>query len=227
MVKVVSMVEAISMVKADPRYYLGISPDRLRQYYSTVEDAMKIFACHTMHLFTSDVVTVDFKTTSTYRLLASVADRPPRHVPVEHSLAVSRFLLGDGFADRLGIPRTTFRQNLKLQSGLFVEWALVYFGRVWTHRWEEERVTLMRRLIQMVVVWQLGGRRTKFTSKDYMTTTEKIEGSEDDDELDPEVKMGPEAGKAVVKRWKWLLGEMVAAVVAPVLVVGLTGYVFM
>jgi hypothetical protein len=213
------------VLKAETSYYLGISPHRLRKYYATVEDAMKIFACHTMHLFTSDAITDDFESTSTYRLLSSVANRPPQHVPVEHSLAVSRFLLGDGFADLLGIPRTTFIRNLRFQSGMFIEWSLVAFGRCWTNRWEEQRITLTRRVIQMIVVWQLGGKRTKFTSKDYMTTQEKIEGVEDDDELDPDVRIGPEAGKAVLKGWRWLLCEMVAVIAVPaVLVVGSAGY---
>ena len=209
---------------ADKSYYLGVSPDRLLRYYSTVDDAMKIFACNTMHLFSIDVVAAEFKVSSTYRLLASVADRPPRNIPIEHSFAVSRFLLGDGFADRLGLPETTFRRNLKLRLGMSIEWALVYFGRCWTNRWEVERVTMTRMLIQMIVVWQLGGKRTLFTPKEFALTPEK-HNEADDDELDPEVQMGPVAGKAIVGRWKWLLAEMAAVVAVPVLLVaGATTY---
>jgi len=186
---------------------------------------MKIFACHTMHLFSSDAVTTDFKASSTYRLLASVANRPPRNLPVEHSLAVSRFMLGDGFADILAIPRTTFVRNVRMQFGMFMEWALVYFGRCWTTRWEVERVAMTRKVIQMIVVWQLGGRRTKFTSKVFSVTAEKDDGTEDDDDLDPEVTTGPEAGKAIVRRWKWLLGEMAAVLVVPVMLAsGIVAY---
>jgi len=111
-------------------------------------------------------------------------------------------------------------------------------------------VACTRTIISMIVCWQLGSRRTRFTIKSFGADTllpqvvEK-EGSEDtlidqekkggdtlvgkdnekvvdpdDDELDPEVQVGPIAGKRIVGRWRWLLLEMAAVVVSPALVVG-------
>ncbi len=132
----------------------------------------------------------------------------------------------------------------------WIEWSLNAFGRVYLQRWEVERVACTRTIISMIVCWQLGSRRTRFTIKSFGADTllpqvvEK-EGSEDtlidqekkggdtlvgkdnekvvdpdDDELDPEVQVGPIAGKRIVGRWRWLLLEMAAVVVSPALVVG-------
>jgi len=203
-----------------------------------------------MHLFDTNQITTDHRSTSTYRLLSSVADRPPRHTPIEYHLATSRFLLGDGLADRLSIPHTSRTMAWRLDLARWIEWSLNAFGRVYLQRWEVERVACTRTIISMIVCWQLGSRRTRFTIKSFGADTllpqvvEK-EGSEDtlidlekkggdtlvgkdnekvvdpdDDELDPEVQVGPIAGKRIVGRWRWLLLEMAAVVVSPALVVG-------
>jgi len=44
----------------------------------------------------------------------------------------------------------------------------------------------------------------------------------DKDELDPEVKVGPEAGKRIVAQWRWLVAEMVV-VCAGTVGLGLAG----
>lgn len=221
-------------------YYLGISPTRLQLYYNDVTPASKLFISNTMHLLNIDSITDDYRSTSTYRLLSAVANRPPRYAPVEQSLALSRFLLGDGLADRLVIPPTASWRKARMQIMFALERYMNWFGRKYSKRWEVERVEMTRMLLLMVVCWQLGVRRTKFTVKAFMadgagqgivtgrgtdekndhangpgtkadsaeTEIEKVTNP-DDDELDPEVVMGPAAGKAIVGRWKWLIGEMV------------------
>jgi hypothetical protein len=105
-----------------------------------------------------------------------------------------------------------------------IEWALVYFGRIWTTRWEVERITMTRLLIRMIVCWQLGVKRTKFTPKvHFAEEEEKLVPGHDDDELDPSVRMGSEAGKAVVKRWKRLMVEMAVVLSVPLLAVSGVG----
>ena len=190
----------------------------------------------TLHLFSSDYITDDYRTTHTYHLLASVANRPPRYASVDTSLAMSRFLLGDGLADRLALPPTPIWTYTKMHIGFLLERAMKAFGRVYRVQWEVERVEMTRMLVLMIVCWQLGSRRTKFTIKEFAHDLEKLdiksdngeqgdkEYNPDDDELDPEVKMGPEAGRAIVKRWKLMLMEMGAVCIgAGTAVVGL-GY---
>jgi hypothetical protein len=219
------------------RYYLGISPARLSHYYSNVSLASKLFACNTMHLFSEDFTTSDHRSTATYRLLSAVCDRPPIRTNVDHHLAISRFLLGHGLANRLAIPRTTLKRRARLAIARGIDQSLVTFGRWYTPRWEIERVAITRMLLLMIICWHLGVKRTKFTIKAFGddmghaertdATAEKEKGEEkgevedvDKEELDPEVKMGPVAGKAIIGRWKWLIGEMVGVLVGGSVVVG-------
>lgn len=40
-------------------------------------------------------------------------------------------------------------------------WSLIYFGRVWMRKgWEEDRVGLWKQVLELLVVWQLGERRS-------------------------------------------------------------------
>ena len=96
----------------------------------------------------------------------------------------------------------------------------------------------------MIVCWQLGSRRTKFTIKTFaadvmlplvverdsvpeeskgisITGKEEKPIDPDDDEMDPEIQVGPEAGKKIIGRWRWLLLEMMAVLVAPVVTIGI------
>jgi hypothetical protein len=213
------------------RYYLGISPNRLSHYYANVSLASKLFACNTMHLFSEDFTTSDHRSTATYRLLSAVCDRPPIRTSVDHHLAISRFLLGSGLADRLAIPRTNFKLRVRLAIARGIDQSLVIFGRYYTPRWEIERVATTRMLLLMIVCWHLGVKRTRFTIKafgDDMGHSNEHENGEkegevvdvDKEELDPEVKMGPAAGKAIIGRWKWLIGEMVGVLVGGTVLVG-------
>lgn len=189
----------------------------------------------TMHLFTVDTEVIDAKATNTYRLLSAVADRPPRPKPIEHQLAVSRFLLGDGLADRLYIPQTKASLQWHMVYARWAEWSLIAFGRYYRRGWEVERVACTRLLISMLVCWQLGVRRTKFTVKTFIgdfpvvekqsdsdeTKNEEVEDVDNDD-LDPDVTMGVEAGKRIIRRWKHLVYEM-GAVLAGVMGVSFGG----
>jgi len=150
---------------------------------------------------------------------------------VNQSLAISRFLLGDGLGDRLALPPTPFHRKLRIIAKNYGERMMLTFGRYYSPRWEIERVAITRLLMLMVVCWQLGIKRTRFTIKafgDDMGHSEKqlqqVGEDLDKDELDPEVRMGPEAGKAIIKRWKWLLGEMVGVMVGGSVVVGVVSW---
>lgn len=83
-------------------------------------------------------------------------------------------------------------------------------------------------LLLMIVCWHLGIKRTRFTIKAFgddmgHADVEKAGEEKEDvdkEELDPEVKMGPVAGKAIIGRWKWLIGEMVGVLVGGSVVAG-------
>lgn len=140
-------------------------------------------------------------------------------------------MLGDGLAEKLLLPPTSWKDTMKMKKNMWIEWLLNSFGKTYLERWERQRVDATRTLVSMVVCWQLGVKRTKFTIKEFGADTtvppaiEKVhdekadtqeEVDDDGDELDPEVRMGPEAGRAIIKRWRWLLMEMAVVLAAPV-----------
>lgn len=103
---------------------------------------------------------------------------------------------------------------------------MIAFGRHYRKGWEVERVACTRLLISMLVCWQLGVRRTKFTVKTFIgdfpvANEQEVESDDeknkvetfDDDDLDPNVTMGVEAGKRIIRRWKHLVYEMGAVLV--------------
>lgn len=210
------------------RYYLGISPSRLERYYAHPSIAEKLFASNTMHLFSTDPVGVDFTLTSTYRLLHSTTGRPPFRRHINESLCLSRILLGDGLADRLALPRVSLVRRARTRVGFLMQRAIHAFGERYRPGWEAERVRATRLLVLMVVCWQLGTKRTRFTVKrgggHVLGSGTGDEEDEDGDELDPEVKMGPAAGKEVVWRWKRLLYEMGAVCGGLVVMGALAGW---
>jgi hypothetical protein len=183
-----------------------------------------------------DYSDVDYRTTSTYRLLSAVAERPPRKTPVEYHLGLSRFLLGDGLADRLAIPPTPRKVYWRMKLNFLIDQVSIGFGRIYTSRWEVERMEITRLLLLMIVCWQLGVRRTKFTIKAFQLDEEvspkPAESEEkaekvvdpDNDELDPEVTMGPEAGRRIISRWRWLIGEMVCVCVGMPMLAGVAAW---
>jgi hypothetical protein len=123
-------------------------------------------------------------------------------------------------------------------KGIWVEWSVVAFGRRWRRGWEIERVECTRVLLSMIVCWQLGVRRTKFTIKAFegdvpgvangaglgaplVLAEKQAEGKEkaidpDDDEMDPSIERGEVAAKRIINRWRWLLVEMAGVVLGTV-----------
>jgi len=82
----------------------------------------------------------------------------------------------------------------------------------------------------MIVCWHLGIKRTRFTIKAFGDDMGHKEGEGegedvDKEDLDPEVKMGPVAGKAIIGKWKWLIGEMVGVLVGGAAVVGIGSWI--
>lgn len=67
----------------------------------------------------------------------------------------------------------------------------------------------MKRVLELLVIWQLGSRRTLFTTREDSKQSEKFNENEGED---PGIIMGIEAGLEVKKQWKFMLAELVAVV---------------
>ena len=68
-----------------------------------------------------------------------------------------------------------------MEFDIFSSWVLITFGRCWRQGWEHERQQLFARVVELLVVWQLGERRTLFAWRDEERRGESLTKSEGED----------------------------------------------
>lgn len=162
----------------------------------------------------------------------------------------SRLLLGDGLANHLALPPGTASDRWRVWVDVTVGRVLVEFGRRWRKGWERERVSLTGDIIELLVVWGLGERRTVFSVREEKDWEEKLREGESESPVSPflsssfvilrrslfglaltyflcgtqGIKMGKEVGASVRSRWQWLIAEL-GAVVVSTCVVGIVASV--
>lgn len=222
-------------------FYLGIEPDLLEEYYGhSFERAEANFAALAFDAFPQDTPE-DPYATPTYRILSAVAERPPRGQPsksavtftpahshisvltsvlpfppslpaVGHHLELARLLLGPSLATHIAIPRApSIHQQLSVLLETSLSWLVIHFGRHYRPGWEARRQHLFRHVIELLVVWQLGERRTTFAWRVEDRREDKFTSEEGEG---PGMEMGPHVGVRVKGEWKWLMAEAGAVAVA-------------
>lgn len=174
------------------RYYLGIQPDLLtRVYGGTFGTAETFFASLAFGLFPAGPPPAEPFATPQYKILSAIAGRPPKPTRVEHHLELCRLLLGPSLADQLALPRGSLRDVLSVDLEIWTGWALLTFGAVYSRvpglgrwrgrKWEAERRRWFQWVIELVVVWQLGERRSLFVWRDgekHALKLDAVEGEE-------------------------------------------------
>lgn len=194
-------------------YYLGIKPDLLTRFYGTANTdtptkSHRFFACVAFHLFRPEIPKDPFDT-PTYTILHAVAHRPPQDRSTLYHCELSRFLLGQGLADQLAVPRGLWKDYLGVQQYAWTTWASTHFGRYYRPGWDRKRQALFRRIITLIVAWQLGDRRSRFAIKDEKDYEKKISELKYDEAGEPPgIKMGIEVGKEVRRHARILFIEM-------------------
>ncbi|KAJ3005313.1 hypothetical protein HKX48_000758, partial [Thoreauomyces humboldtii] len=198
-------------------YYLGIDSDLLERCYGrSFATAETTFAALSFENFPSTPPCDGF-TTPTYRILSAVADRHPRFTPVGFHCEYSRLVLGSRLADGLALPRGTLRERGAVWMDVAIGWCLVHFGHVWRAGWEMERQRLFASIVEMLVVAQLGERRSVFAWREEAVWADVLTKDEGEDSGIP---MGAAVAVEIKSRVHRLLTEMVV-VVAGVAVTGL------
>jgi len=175
----------------------------------------RFFACIAFHLFSTREPPSDPYATATYTILEAVSNRPPSSKTTAYHCELSRVMLGNGLADQLAIPRGTWRDRLEVMKFTYSSWITAKFSRYYLGRWELARQDLFRRVITLIVAWQLGERRSKFTWKEEQDHHKKVnelqeENSEKRDDLgeDAGLEMGIKVGKEVRWQARLIFGEM-------------------
>lgn len=194
-------------------YYLGIKPDLLTRFYGTTNTTTatrshRFFACVAFHLFRPEIPK-DPYATPTYTILHAVAHRPPQDRTTGYHCDLSRFLLGPGLADQLAVPRGDFKDWIGVQQFAWTTWASSIFGRYYRKGWEMKRQALFRRIITLIVAWQLGERRSRFARKEEEDYEKKISELDSDEAGEPAgFEMGIKVGKEVRGQARYLFAEM-------------------
>jgi len=90
--------------------------------------------------------------------------------------------MGRQLAEYLGLPQDASSvQKLKVNAAMFGSRMLVKFGRYYRPGWELQRQLLTQRIIDMLIAWQLGEKRSIFTMKteaDFGKSLEEIGSAE-------------------------------------------------
>lgn len=159
-------------------YYLGIDVGLLKRYYGgSFSTASKSFASMAFDCFPS-TRPEDGYLTPTYRIISAVANRPPRMSSVNYHLEYSRRLLGPSLSYALNLPRGNWKDRLAVEVDIYSSWGLIAFGRGYARLgrpgWDDERMQLFRKIIELLTVWQLGARRTTFAWRDEKTHAETL-----------------------------------------------------
>ncbi|GAA5935307.1 oxygenase MpaB family protein [Sporobolomyces koalae] len=205
-------------------YYLGIEPALLTRYYGrTFETVESSFASLAYSIFPSGPPPSDPFSTPQYKILSAVAARPPRGKPIGHHLELCRLCIGPELSNQLALPRGTWKDYSTVEIERLLGWSLLTFGHVYStyggmrgKRWEERRRDLFRWIVKLLVVWQLGQRRTVFAWRDETKHGDKL-GIEEGE--DAGIDTGSTVGPQVKKEWRELMVEM-AVVVTSVVAVG-------
>lgn len=230
-------------------YYLGIQPELLKRLYGgTFATAETFFASLAFGLFPAGPPPAEPFATPQYKILSAIAGRPPKPTRVEHHLELCRLLLGPSLADQLALPRGSLRDVLSVDLEIWTGWALLTFGAVYSRvpglcrwrgrKWEAERRRWFQWVIELVVIWQLGERRSLFVWRDGEKHALKLDVAEGEEPVrdshsrafvlgprkrllrlrlltssclgvSPQgIEMGPHVGRAVRTTWRNLLVEM-------------------
>ncbi|GAA5828371.1 hypothetical protein JCM11251_006217 [Rhodosporidiobolus azoricus] len=206
-------------------YYLGISPTLLtRVYTSHFSSSETFFASLAYSIFPTGPPPSDPLKTPQYKILSAVCDRPPRGQPITHHIALCRLALGPKLADQLALPQSSMRDGLRADLEVWIGWSLVFFGSTYARlggsrgrNWEARRQRWFRRVLELLVIWQLGERRTVYAWREVERHGEKLEKHEGEE---PGIEMGKHIGVAVKKEWASLMMEMGVVVGGAVMAIG-------
>ncbi|KAK4058532.1 hypothetical protein OIO90_000694 [Microbotryomycetes sp. JL221] len=164
-------------------YYLGIDADLLEEFYgSTYADAESAFASLAFDAFPTESPS-DPLSTPTYKILSAVSERPPRKQSIGHHLQYSRRLLGTGLANQLSISsNAAWKDRASVAFDLYCSYIFVTFGRLWPRKgWDRDRQAWVKKVIPLLVLWNLGERRTVFAWRPEQRREDKLGKDEGED----------------------------------------------
>lgn len=138
----------------------------------------------------------DIDVSNAFRRFESTSPKYSRHVsllfltssfvvlmrfPPSYHLEYARRLLGDNLSDQLNLPRGTWRDRFGVEFDIIASKLLVEFGRVYRKGWDLERQQLFAQVFELLVVWQLGSRRSTFAWREEASQAKALAETEGED----------------------------------------------
>lgn len=216
-------------------FYLGVSPSILRRYFIEPKTSDMFLASVALSLFSEDqddtLTPAGDTPSATMSILSAISDKDRlsnknSNTSLAYNCTVTRFLVGDVLADRLGLPPSSLLNLAKLRFWTFVHKIPVWFGHWYPrHGWLEKRRTVFREGLVRSVRWRLGQRQASFRPR---TDTFKSDDTHEGGELAGGVKEAesvprdPAGARHVVRLWRELLFEMIAVLASIALLVALS-----
>lgn len=178
-------------------YYLGIDPELLvRLYGQSFHTAETYFASLAFSIFPSGAPPPDPLATPQYKILSAISQRPPAPQNIGHHIELCRLLLGPSLADQLALPHGSWKDRFSVDLEIGIGKALLFFGEAYSHTrvpflrrrgkdWEKRRQAWFRRVIELVVVYHLGERRTVFAWRETDKHQLKLDDAEGEEPVRP------------------------------------------
>ena len=104
---------------------------------------------------------------------------------LSYHLEYARRLLGDNLSDQLNLPRGTWSDRFAVEFDVIASKLLVKFGRVYRNGWDLERQLLFSQVFELLVVWQLGSRRSTFAWRAEASQSKALEATEGEEAVSP------------------------------------------
>lgn len=146
-------------------WLMGVDDRLVRRCLSTPHHAdCALWSC-VLNLFSEEDLRSSAINPPTYKILQSIADRPPFHRSFQLHAAFTTSLVGTQLSDALGLPRPSFRSKAQVYityAGMFIT---IAFGQFWRQTWDKKRILASKKLLRRLVVWNLGNKRSLFVGE--------------------------------------------------------------
>lgn len=188
-------------------WLMGVDDRLVRRCLLTPQHADRALWSCVLNLFSADDLKDPATQPPTYKILQSIADRPPFHRSFELHSALTTSLVGTQLSDALGLPRPSLKSQAQVYITYLGMFITITFGHFWRRGWDAKRILASKKILRRLIVWNLDFKRSLFTGG----------GSGDAGTI--EIEKDPDGAQRDVAMYRSMIREMIGVCVALVSVV--------
>ncbi|CAO1619870.1 unnamed protein product [Sympodiomycopsis kandeliae] len=143
-------------------WLMGVDDRLIRRCLQSPHHADRALWSSVLNLFSEEELNKGLIKPPTYKILQSIADRPPFHRSFELHAALTTSLVGRQLSDALGLPRPGYKAQFQVfltYMGMFIS---ITFGYCWRSAWDQKRIFASKKLLRRVIVFNLNFKRSSF-----------------------------------------------------------------